>query len=145
MVHTSKRGRMGRQIRLLPLKDCQLKKGCYQPAHKETIEWRTGWRTGFVRTWKEKTGNCAEEFFRSASRDGWEKGKEAGVWDASSECPAYPHPRGVKQCVTKFRATWRLGWYKNLTTVEATPRQPATAQLLADETHANLQAKGGSK
>lgn len=76
---------------------------------KSSIEWRTG----FVRTWKEKTGNCAEEFFRSASRDGWEKGKEAGVWDASSECPAYPHPRGVKQCVTKFRAAWRLGWYKS--------------------------------
>ena len=99
--------------RIPALTDCQLKKGCYQPAHKETIQWRTGWRNGFVTEWKKKPDNCADECFKSASEDGWKKGKEAGERDVNHECPAYPHPRGkAKSTPSDFRVAWRLGWYK---------------------------------
>lgn len=104
--------RMGRQIRIPALTDCQIKKGCYQPAHEETIKWRNGWRNGFVKKWNELSNKCADEFFRCADKDGWEKGEKAGKRDRRHECPAYPHPKGTGNHPSTFRVAWRLGWYK---------------------------------
>ena len=98
-------------IRIDPLEDCHLRDGCYQPAHTETVEWRTGWRNGFVRKWKDLSKYCADQCF--VGKDGWTKGIEAGKRDASNKCPAYPHRKGRRKGAPEpFRVAWRLGWYK---------------------------------
>ena len=100
-----------RKIRIPPLEDCHLRAGCYQPADKETIEWRIGWRNGFVRKWNALHGNCADQRF--ADREGWEEGSQAGKRDATNKCPTYPHPKRKREsCPTPFRVAWRLGWYE---------------------------------
>lgn len=97
--------------RIQALNDTQLKKGCYQPAHEETIKWRTGWRNGFVKRWRSISTECTDHCF--AEVDGWEQGYEAGKRDATNDLPAHAHRKGKRiECPSPFRVAWRLGWYR---------------------------------
>ena len=105
--------------RILPLTDCQIKNGCYQPAHCETIEWRTGWTKGFVKEWKKQGIDCCvDEHFKCRQEDGWKRGEEAGKRDRdpNNKWPRYPYPQGggkkVEKNIDPFRMAWRIGWYK---------------------------------
>lgn len=100
-----------RKIRIPPLEDRHLRAGCYQPADKETVAWRTGWRNGFVGKWNTLNCYCADQCF--SDKEGWKEGEDAGERDARNKCPTYPHPKRKRtRCPSRFRVAWRLGWYK---------------------------------